>query len=268
MRKVRNIVRIDESKCNGCGLCVPACAEGAIQIINGKARLVSEVYCDGLGACLGECPQGAITIEQRPAQPFDPEAVERRLQAVDARKHVEKVEPAASSTADAGPAGPAFGGCPGAAARTIARQTGSSASDGEGESAVIDSQLGNWPVQLHLVPVFAPYLQGAKLLISADCAPFALADFHTQLLAGRTVLIGCPKLDQIDPYREKLTEIFRRNDIESVEVVYMEVPCCYGLVQVVQTALSDSGKAIPLTLIKVGIRGRIVETAGPSAADG
>jgi len=210
----RSIVTIDEEKCDGCGLCAQACAEGAIAIADGKARLVSETYCDGLGACLGECPQGAITIEQREAEGFDPEAVERHLQATGLERALL--------------AGP------------------------------IPSRLANWPVQIRLVPVQAPCFAGAKLLVAADCVPFALADFHRQLLADRVVLVGCPKLDDVDLYRAKLAQILMRNEITSVEVVHMEVACCHGLVYLVTEALRTSGKKLPLALIEVGIKGDIL----------
>ncbi len=226
---LRKVVKIDEEKCDGCGQCVPACAEGALEIIDGKARLVSEVYCDGLGDCLGECPQEAITIEEREADKFDLEATERHL-----AQRKEKEEPArtgASADADE-----PFAGCPGAAARLLRNDTAAAAADAE-TTAREPSMLINWPVQLRLAPVKAPYFDGARLLIAADCAPFAFADFHGKFLAGRTLVVGCPKLDDVDLYRKKLAQIFLQNDIREVEVVYMQVPCCYGLVHLVQGAL-------------------------------
>jgi len=236
----RKIVKIDEEKCNGCGECATACAEGAIAIIDGKARLISEAYCDGLGACLGECPQDAIAIEEREADVFDAVAVETHLHA--------------QSTLRAHHA-PLARGCPGSASQTLGRR-GHAATAQE----ATPSELGNWPVQLHLVPTRAPYLQGAKLLISADCVPFAFSDFHSTLLAGHTLLIGCPKLDDAAFYRDKLTEILAHNDIESIDIAYMEVPCCFGLVQLVRQAVAQSGKAVPVNLTKIGIRGEIIET--------
>ena len=238
----RNIVRIDEEKCNGCGQCATACAEGAIAIVEGKARLVSETYCDGLGACLGECPQGAISIEEREAAEFDAAAVEKHL---------------GDTRAQAEPA-TLLCGCPGTGARTL--ETHVPAMDEPAEAA--PSQLGNWPVQLHLVPVKAPYLQGARLLIAADCVPFAFADFHRHFLAGRILLVGCPKLDDAAFYRDKLAEILRENDIGSVEVAFMEVPCCFGLVQAVRSAVQESGKPIPVSLTKVSIRGAVLAPVG------
>ncbi len=249
---LRKIVHIDEEKCNGCGLCVPTCVEGALQIIDGKAQLVSEVYCDGLGACLGECPQGAITIEEREAEAFDLEVVEEHL----ASHGEEPVRAGAPSHEVATP--PAA--CPGAALHTLHPRSASAPQALSADEEQAPSELGNWPVQLRLVPVVAPFLEGAKLVIAADCVPFAFADFHRQLLVGKTLLVGCPKLDDADFYRRKLADIFAQNDIESVDVVHMEVPCCFGLVHLVRQALDDSGKVIPLTVTKVGIQGAILET--------
>ena len=241
---VRNVVSIDEEKCDGCGECVTACAEGAIQVIDGKARLISETYCDGLGACLGECPQDAITIEERESEEFDEEAV---------RRHLEESKTAA-------PTGVVECGCPGSAPQVIERCELQDKKGEPGEASEVESRLVNWPVQIQLLPAKAPYFDGASLLIAADCVPFAYADFHRKLLEGKTLLIGCPKLDSADFYRKKLAQIFIQNDIKSVDVVYMEVPCCFGLVHLVHESLKESGKDIPLTLTKVGIRGEILET--------
>jgi len=243
---LRKIVKIDEEKCDGCGQCVPACAEGAIQVVGGKARLVSELYCDGLGACLGECPQDAITIEEREAEVFDEAAVARHL------GHCAGTPSAHSA--------PVVHACPGSASQVLRRSTPAPAAETE------PSALGNWPVQLSLVPVRAPYFEGARLLIAADCVPFALADFHRSALAGRALVVGCPKLDNTDMYRRKLAEIFRQNDIQSVEVIYMEVPCCFGLVHLVRLALEESEKTIPLTLTKVSVRGAVLERSEPEKA--
>lgn len=241
---LRKIVRIDEERCDGCGLCVPSCAEGAIQIIDGKARLVSEVYCDGLGACLGECPRDAISIVEREARPFDEAAAHRHVSRLRAASAVKAAEP--------------LHACPGAAAQVL-QPAGSARSrgDGEGEAAP-PSALANWPVQLTLVPVRAPYFDQARLLISADCVPFALADFHSRFLAGRTVVMGCPKLDKADLYLDKLTQIFSDNNLASIDVVYMEVPCCSGLVQLTMLALEASGKDIPLRVVKISTRGEVL----------
>jgi ferredoxin len=234
---VRKIVRIDEDKCDGCGQCATACAEGAIEIVEGKAKLISETYCDGLGACLGECPQDAITIEEREAPEFDLAAVEAN--------QADGQQPAA---------------CPGAAPQSIARCELVDLQGDAGEDVAQPSALTNWPVQLKLVPVKAPYFQGADLLIAADCVPCAFADFHRRFLGNKTLMIACPKLDSFDFYRQKLAQIFTQNEISSIEVAYMEVPCCFGLVHLVHESLKESGKDIPLTLVKVGIKGDILGT--------
>lgn len=250
----RKIIKIDEEKCNGCGLCASACAEGALKIIDGKARLVSETYCDGLGACLGECPQDAITIEDREAAQFDAKAVEANL------GHA-PLNAAGASQAHATAQSKAGGFvCPGMASQSLREKSPALKSVATNSAAPMESGLGNWPVQLNLVPTSAPYYQEAKLVIAADCAPFAYADFHRRFLGNSTLLIGCPKLDDAAHYRAKLTEIFSRNAIAAIEVVYMEVPCCFGLVQTVRQALAASSKEIPLTLTKIGIRGRELES--------
>ncbi len=242
MVTTRNIISIDEEKCDGCGLCAEACHEGAIAIIDGKAKLVSDEYCDGLGDCLSECPQDAITIEKREAAAFDAEAVARRQAEL-----AEQVSSPAKLPC----------GCPGSMARSLdpapcsAQETCST-----GTSAA--SQLANWPVQLHLVPPTAPYLDGADLLIAADCTAFAAPDFHERFLAGRVCLVGCPKLDDTAPYVAKLAAIFASKNIPSVEVVRMEVPCCGGIVRMVEEALDASGATIPLTVTTLGVRGDVV----------
>jgi len=249
MGATRKIVQIDEERCNGCGQCIPACHEGALQIVDGKARLVAEVYCDGLGNCLGECPEDAITVVERPAREFDFEAVQEHLAAT-GRERLKENPLLAEAAAEPR-------GCPGAAARALAPAAApDQASAGEAEP----SQLGNWPVQLRLVPIHAPYLQGARLVISADCVPFALADFHRRFLPGRVLLVGCPKLDDVDLYVRKLAEIFKQNDLESIEVLHMEVPCCFGLVHLVEQALQDAGVDVPLTVTTIGVRGEVIGT--------
>ena len=247
MKRMRNIIHIDEEKCDGCGLCATACAEGAIQIIDGKARLVSEIYCDGLGACLGECPRGALTMEEREAADFDPAAVERHLgTGPDAAGHHPGPGKEAGETLPCG--------CPASMTQVL---TPAGVAPGATTDAI--SQLGQWPVQLKLVPVNAPFFAGRTLVIAADCVPFAYAAFHRDFLPGKALAVGCPKLDDAGFYREKLAEIFRANDILAVEILFMEVPCCGALVRLVQGALSDSGKKIPASVVKVGIRGNIVE---------
>ena len=241
--RMRKIVRIDESKCDGFGLCVPNCAEGAIQIIDGKARLVAENLCDALGNCLGACPNGAITIEQQAADEFDERAVQRHL-----AQH-------AADKADELPCG-----CPGTMMRKLnpesARQSGAC------EGASRPSRLGHWPVQLALLPIGGDIWQDADVLIAADCVAFAMPDFHDRLLAGdKTALaITCPKLDDIEPYVDKLASIFANNTIRSLSVAHMEVPCCSGIVALVKEALQRSGRTdIPLRDVTVGINGSIVD---------
>lgn len=257
----REIIRIDEERCDGCGQCVDACAEGAIQLVDGVAKLIRDSYCDGLGACIGDCPQDALTIEVRDVEEFDPEAV---------REHLRRL---VSGRADAPPRPvppPAPHACPGSRPQAFRPAPPPPARAGEAGPGPRPSGLANWPVQLRLVPPTAPYFQGARLLIAADCVPFALADFHRQMLDGHVLLVGCPKLDEVDFYRAKLAEIFRHNRIEDVQVGFMEVPCCFGLVALVQQAMADSGRPLPVTLTKVGIRGEICDTvrvpveAGPA----
>jgi len=239
----RKIVTIDEEKCNGCGLCVPNCAEGALQIIDGKAKLVSDKFCDGLGACLGHCPEDAITIIERDAEDFDEKAVEVYAH----KKHEVKPEPQPKPL-------PAFVGCPSSTPMHFKIHESNTGTGPVGPSV---SMLSQWPVQLKLVPINAPYFQDADLLVVADCVPFAYANFHQDFLRGKTVVMGCPKLDDIQYYREKLTEIFKANSIKSITVPYMEVPCCFGLVKATEDAIAASGKNIPLKKVKVGIRGDV-----------
>ncbi|MEW6554874.1 MAG: 4Fe-4S binding protein [Actinomycetota bacterium] len=245
---IRKIIEIDEERCDGCGLCASACAEGAIRIVDGKARLVKDSYCDGLGACIGECPRDAITIVEREAEKFDQEAVERHLAA-------EK-----DNTGHAGGGETLACGCPG----SMVRELHAGAEETGGESAAIPSQLRNWPVQMHLVPVKAPYLKGASILLAADCVGFSYPDFHRGLLKGKTLIVGCPKLDDAALYREKLAAILRENDVRDLTVAFMEVPCCSGLVNLAVQALADSGKKIPFCTVKVGIEGEVLEDARPA----
>ena len=236
---IRKIVQIDAERCDGCGLCVQACHEGAMALVDGKAKLVSESYCDGLGACLPECPQDAITVVEREAEAFGGTAI--------------------APSAPVAPSAPAAraGGCPGARARMLPRVSPAPETRDQGASAM-PSALGNWPVQLHLVPVQAPYYRGATLLIAADCVAFAYPAFHRKMLAGRTLIIGCPKLDDTEAYTDKLASILRLNEVRAVEVAFMEVPCCHALCRLVTRALGASGKEIPLELIEVGIQGEII----------
>lgn len=250
----RKIVEIDETKCNGCGLCVPSCAEGAIQIVHGKAKLVSDIYCDGLGACLGDCPQGAITVVEREAEAFDEDA---------ARQHVSRLRSA--PTKHGAPAS----GCPGTAIQNLTLTVLSPTPAGpaiadEGAASAEASALGHWPVQLHLVPPNAPFLKDADLLLVADCVPFALADFHRRFLRQRPVVIGCPKLDDTQSYVEKLSAMLRMSATRSLTVVRMEVPCCLGLVRVAQSAMRAAGREVPLEEVTISIRGKVVQPS-PSA---
>jgi Pyruvate/2-oxoacid:ferredoxin oxidoreductase delta subunit len=244
---MRNIVKIDEDKCNGCGLCVTACAEGAIQIIDGKARLVSDTYCDGLGACLGHCPEDAITIEQREAAEFDEEAVQAHL------GHEPK------------PAEPLFA-CPGLAMHQFAPEP-PAAQPADRQGAPVPSQLGQWPVQLTLLPPHAPCFANADLLLVADCVPFAMPDFHQRLLKGRSIAVGCPKLDDARSYIEKLAQILQANNLQGLTVVHMEVPCCSGLTHVARQAIARSGKPVSFQDVTVSLRGEVIRTEVVSPAE-
>lgn len=242
---VRNIVQIDEALCNGCGLCISSCAEGAIQLIDGKAKLVKDQYCDGLGACLGDCPQGAITIIQRDADEFDEQSVEEHLQKI-GRKPLHQPAPA--------PAAPhGGGGCPGSMMRQFMARPAAVSSAVETPSA-----LQQWPVQLHLVPPTAPYFRDADLLLAADCTAFACGDFHARFLTGHALAIACPKLDDPEGYVEKLASMITDGGIRSITVVMMQVPCCRGLERLVELAVQTAGATIPVYRVIVGIEGDIL----------
>lgn len=250
---IRKIVQIDEAKCNGCGLCAAACHESAIQMVGGKARLIKDDYCDGLGDCLPACPADAITIVEREAAAYDEAAVQARQAKVSAEEAFWDEEGLRAGRE------PLACGCPGSAARTLA---GAAAPAGSGDLAAMEqasvSELRQWPVQIQLVPVRAPYFQGAKLLIAADCTAYAYAAFHRDFVRGHVVLVGCPKLDPVD-YREKLTEILQQNDIRSVRIVRMEVPCCGGLEAAAKAALQESGKFIPWQVTTISCEGKILD---------
>ena len=231
---IRNIVHIDEEKCNGCGLCAEACHEGAIEMRDGKARLIREDYCDGLGDCLPACPAGAITIEKREAAAYDEAAVQ-------ARQAGKSPEPLAC-------------GCPSTQARRIRHEDEPSPADAAHQ---VQSRLSQWPVQIQLVAPRAPYFDGAHLLVAADCTAYAYGDFHERFIRGRVTLVGCPKLDSVD-YTDKLTAILRDNDIRSLTIVRMEVPCCGGLENAAKTALQRSGKFIPWQVITISTDGEIL----------
>ena len=243
----RKIVEIDQCRCDGCGLCVPSCAEGAILIIDGKAVLAADNLCDGLGACLGECPRDAIRIIERDADAFDETAVEAARTGLTVGGEIGGHQPARSG-------GHHGGGCPGTRVQSRTTPPRCVTQD---EPGARQSRLGQWPVQLKLVPVNAPFFEDADLLIAADCAPFAYGDFHKDFLEGKALLVGCPKLDDNEYYTEKLTEIFRTASIRSVTVVRMEVPCCGGVEAGTKRALVASGKNIPCTVVTIGVQGNI-----------
>lgn len=232
---IRKIIHIDEEKCNGCGACAAACHEGAIEMVNGKARLAREDYCDGLGDCLPACPTGAITFEEREAPAYDHTAVLAAKQ---------KKSPLPC-------------GCPGTQAKAIHRESCAVPATSAAQAPTV-SQLSQWPVQIKLVPVSAPYLNGAKLLIAADCTAYAYGNFHNEFIRDHVTLIGCPKLDEED-YAEKLTQIIAGNNIKSVTVVRMEVPCCGGIENAVKRALQESGKFIPWNVVTVSTDGKILD---------
>jgi len=243
-RVLRQIVRIDEEKCDGCGMCVPSCVEGALQIVDGKAKLISETYCDGLGACLGECPRDAITIEEVEAEEFNEEAVALYLEST------RQVEPELPC------------GCPGSAMAQFgpraAVETTAPAASAAPASVSEPSTLGHWPVQLTLVPPTAPFLQGADLVLAAHCVPFAYAGFHRDFLKDRALLIACPKLDDFTAHLAKLTAILSQSDVKSITVLHMEVPCCSGLVHMARQAIQFSGKDVPLRDVTIGVRGDVL----------
>jgi len=247
----REIIRIDECLCDGCGDCVPACAEGAIAVIGGKARLVSEVYCDGLGACLGHCPRGAISIEEVEAAAFDPEAVARHLAA--AASAPAAAGPTLPSHAPAPPAGTSA--CPGSQARSWA----GSATGAVGADTPSPSALRQWPVQLHLLAPTAPSLRGAELLLAADCVAFAAGDFHARMLAGRALAIACPKLDsEQQRYLDKLTAMVDHGGVSCLTVAVMEVPCCSGLVRLALEAVARASRRVPVRRVVVSVTGEVL----------
>lgn len=240
----RNIISIDEEKCNGCGICVTACHEGAIQMVDGKAKLMTESYCDGLGDCLPECPTGAIAMENREAPEYDEVAVKANM----AKAQAEKEEESHGCS----------GGCPGSHSHALKREEDPSPQAVHQVETELKSELRQWPVQIKLAPVNAPYFNNAKLLIAADCSAFAYANIHRDFIKGRVALIGCPKLDMID-YSEKLTEIIKKNEIKNISVLRMSVPCCGGLTHMVSQAILNSGKMVPWNVTIVTPDGEIIE---------
>lgn len=252
MKVLRKIIKIDEERCDGCGQCIPECAEGALQIVDGKAKVVADKFCDGLGACIGECPNDALTIVEREAEEFDEEAVETHL----AQRQDEAAEEPAVMAC----------GCPSTQIQSFVP-----ASCGEAnQPAVFDdtaaSELTHWPVQIRLVPPHASFLKNADLLVTADCTPLAFPDIHRRFIKGRTVLMGCPKFDDVQEYIERFTEIFRTSGIKSVTALIMEVPCCSGLPVIIKKGLQKAGKDIPLETVVISTRGKILKQANPKVA--
>lgn len=283
----RKIIKIDEKKCTGCSLCIPNCPEGALQIIDGKARLISDLFCDGLGACIGHCPEGAISIEERDAEAYDEKTV--MLNIIKQGKNVikahlqhlkehgenkllsdalavlkeKKIKSPLEENATHAPHTHGMAGCPGAKVMDFRKKTSTVKKDRA--IPTMESELTQWPIQIMLVPPHAPYLNNCDLLIAADCVPFAYPNFHTDLLKGKVVLVGCPKLDDIAFYKERISQIVRNQNLKSITYVYMEVPCCHGMVNVIQSAISDSGKNIPFEDIMISIRGQILKHASKTS---
>ncbi len=271
---LREIVTIDEDLCDGCGLCVPACQEGALQIVDGKARLAAERLCDGLGACLGHCPRGAIRIERRPAEAFDE-------QAVAAHRRADGAEPATTNPSAGLSAGPAIAssevlkrndGCPGSRFAQFDREVGVSGAApaaGRGSRPGQPSALTHWPVQLRLLPPAAPVLRGARLLVAADCVAVAYGDFHSRLLPDHAVVIACPKLDDTRGYVEKLETMIRENNLPEITVARMEVPCCAGILHTVFEARRRAASDVPVNEVVISTRGQVIarrRIPGESAA--
>ena len=269
----RKIITIDEYKCNGCALCIPNCPEGAIQIIDQKARLISDLFCDGLGACLGHCPQGAITIQEREAVAYDedkvmanvvkqgPNVIKAHLKHLKERNELiylkqatdflkeKKINIVLDQATDY--TAKAKGGCPGSKEVDLRKSRMNNSTN-----VYLDSELSQWPVQLSLVPTHAPYFNDTDLLITADCVPFAYANFHQDILKGKMLVVGCPKLDDLSIYKEKLEQIFQNNNIKNVTYAHMEVPCCLGLLPIIKEAIKSSGKNIPFSDITITIKGK------------
>jgi ferredoxin len=248
-RMLRKIINIEEELCNGCGLCVNACHESAIGLVNGKAKLLRDDYCDGLGNCLPVCPTGAITFVEREALEYNEEEVKKNMQRKEEQERNTQAAPHMH-----------MGGCPGSRMQTLHREAEPSKVKEEQSTAAIASQLRQWPVQIQLVPVNAPYFGGADLLIAADCTAYSYGNFH-QFMKDKITLIGCPKLDDMD-YSEKLTQILTSNNLNSITVIRMEVPCCGGIVHAVKTAMMNSGKLIPWRVVTISTDGLILEDRG------
>lgn len=258
MKVTRKIIEINDDLCDGCGQCVPSCAEGALQIVDGKAKLVAEVYCDGLGACLGECPNDALRVMERDADEFDEHAVEKHLSSMEKEEGL--------------PVIPIMSGCPSGQIKTFTRSGPHQEASGpptrvvgpptdvvgpaaEGQS---ESALTHWPVQIRLVPPTAPFLKGANLLVVADCVPVAYPNFHKDFLKGKVVMVGCPKFDDVPGYIQKFADIFKMADIRSVSVLVMEVPCCQGLPIILERGMEKAGKKIPMEKVVISARGDVL----------
>ena len=246
MKAIRKIIKIDEEKCDGCGNCVTACEEGAIQIINEKAKVINEVFCDGLGACMGDCPQDALEIVEREAEAFSEEAV---------KVHLEKMNQQTPPVSE-----PKACGCPSSRFQSFASPDPCATANQPNTHTSAVSALAQWPIQINLIPPTAPFLNGADLLIAADCVPAACPDFHEQFLRNKILMLGCPKLDDAEAYVEKFTDIFKTANVKSVTMTIMEVPCCSGLPMIVKRALQLSGSQIPVEEIVISIReGKVIQ---------
>jgi Pyruvate/2-oxoacid:ferredoxin oxidoreductase delta subunit len=244
MKVLRKIIEIDEERCDGCGQCVPECAEGALQIVDGKAKVVADKYCDGLGACIGECPNDALTIVEKEAEEFDEEAVEVYL----SKKEKQTVEAPGVMAC----------GCPSTQIQAFAPSSCQEANQPASMEGAA-SELTHWPVQIRLVPPHAPFLKNADLLVTADCTPLAFPDIHHRFIKGKTVLMGCPKFDDVQDYIDRFSEIFKTAGIKSITALIMEVPCCSGLPVIIQKAMQAAGKEIPLETVVISTRGKIVK---------
>ncbi len=257
-RKTRKIVSIDEDKCNGCGNCITACAEGALALVDGKAKIVKEMFCDGFGDCIGECPTGALKIEDRESEEFDEEATKEHIRSTEGEDAVKRME-ATAQVHEGGehPVHPPAGGCPGSKMRFVAKDKAKSAASA-GAGQLIESELQQWPVQIHLVQPGAPYFKGRELAVLSTCAPVANAEIHQRFIRGRGVAVGCPKLDDAETYAEKLGAILEDSSIPRVIIVRMEVPCCGGLTAIVAEAVKLSGRTdLEVEEITVGVDGTI-----------
>jgi ferredoxin len=245
MKVMRKVIEIDDELCDGCGLCVPACAEGALQIIDGKAKLIGDKYCDGLGACLGECPNDALKTVEREAEAFDEEAVEALLKSKEEEKKPgEAVLPC---------------GCPSAQVQSFISQLEQHGKSGPVLRPSVPSALSHWPVQINLVPPNASFLKGADLLVAADCTAFTYPNFHQDLLKGKVLMVGCPKFDEVQAYIQKFAEIFHAADIKRITVVVIEVPCCQGLPAIVKKGMNIAGKKVPMEVVIISTRGEVLK---------